>query len=311
MFGAFELRAPQFLINRFGKGSQRRGLLGAYLSGVFAGIVASPCVGPVLVAILTYASTQQSGFFGFTLLFTYAIGLGLIFIVLGASTELLKKIPRSGPWLEGTKFILGSLMLAGFFNYFRFLVNEHIFRVFLGLVLVTLASIYGAFLTPTGSKPNLIRKGLMQAILILGFAFIVVGLMKTSLFGNDSGTFQEINFDKNKIWQKLTDEALEEARRNGKPVIIDFFADWCAACLELEEKVFSTPAFLERTKNMVLLKMDATKESAELDRLKKKYGIVGLPTILFIDSQGNWLKNKTLTEFENETSFLRRIENLK
>ncbi len=309
MYGAFDIQMPHFITHRFGQGSKQKGFLGAYLSGLFAGIVASPCVGPVLVSILTFVSTQQSAVFGFFLLFLYAMGLGMIFIALGSSTELLRKLPRSGSWLETTKIILGSLMLIGFFYYFQFLVNDRIFQMFLGVTLVVLASLYGAFSKPTGKKLELVRKGIMQAVLILGISFIVIGFNKLSL--TPSATeYQDIKFNRDQLWKPFSEDALKQAQLEKKAVIVDFFADWCAACWELEEHVFSKPDFKERSKNMVLLKMDATKDSNELNDLKKKYAIVGLPTILFFDSSGNWIKAKTLTEFEKKENFFKRIEDL-
>ncbi len=311
MYGAFELQMPSFITQRFGQGPKQKGYLGAYLSGLFAGIVASPCVGPVLVSILTYVSTQQSSVFGFFLLFTYAMGMGLIFIVLGSSTELLRKLPRSGPWMETTKVILGTLMLVGFFYYFELLVPMRVFQSVLGVALVTLASLYGAFLKPGNKKRDLIRKGFMQAALILGFAFFVMGV--TGLDGKSGPNieFQDVKFNKDNLWKPFSESALEQAKLDKKTVIVDFFADWCAACWELEEKVFTTAEFRERAKNIVLLKMDATKDSTSLNELKKKYGIVGLPTILFFDSTGTWIKAKTLTEFENKDKFFKRIEDVK
>lgn len=311
MYGAFDLQMPNAITQRFGQGSKQKGYVGAYLSGLFAGVVASPCVGPVLVSILTYVSTQQSSLFGFFLLFTYAIGLGLIFIVLGSSTELMRKLPRSGPWMETTKVILGSLMLAGFFYYFELLVNVRIFHSALGIALVVLASLYGAFLKPAGKKRDLVRKGFMQSVLILGIAFFVMGITGLNPQSSTNTPFHEVKFDENNVWTPFSYEALDQAKSDKKTVIVDFFADWCAACWELEENVFRTPEFKDSTKNMVLLKMDATKNSTLLTELKKKYGIVGLPTILFFDSNGDWIKTKTLTEFENKDKFLKRLEDLK
>lgn len=308
MYGAFDLQMPNFITHRFSQGSKRKGYLGAYLSGLFAGIVASPCVGPVLVSILTYVSTQQSSVLGFFLLFTYAMGLGLIFIILGSSTELMRKLPRSGPWMETTKIILGSLMMVGFFYYFELLVSMRVFQALLGLTLVVLASLFGAFLKPSGRKRDLVKKGFMQALLILGFVFFVMGITGLSKTSLPSTEYQEVQFNKNNLWTPFSEQALSKAQQDKKIVIVDFFADWCAACWQLEEQVFSTPEFIERTKNMVLLKMDATKDSTSLNELKKRYGIVGLPTILFFDSNGVWVKSKTLTEFENKNKFFKRIE---
>lgn len=310
MYGVFDLQMPNAITQRFGKGPQQKGYIGAYLSGLFAGIVASPCVGPVLVSILTYVSTQQSSLFGFFLLFTYAMGLGLIFIILGSSTELMRKLPRSGPWMETTKVILGTLMLMGFFYYFELLVNIRIFQTVLGLTLVILASLYGAFLKTTGKKRDLVRKGFMQAVLVLGIAFVVMGVTGLSAKSGITSEFQDIKFNKENLWTPFSEEALIQAKLEKKAVIVDFFADWCAACWELEEHVFSTSEFKEQTKNMKLLKMDATKGSTVLNDLKKKYGIVGLPTILFFDSSGTWIKSKTLTEFENKDKFFQRIKDI-
>ncbi|MBL7544895.1 MAG: thioredoxin family protein [Bdellovibrionaceae bacterium] len=311
MYGVFELHMPNFITQRFGKGSKHKGYLGAFLSGLFAGIVASPCVGPVLVSILTFVSTRQSVLFGFFLLFTYALGLGLIFILLGSSTELTKKLPRSGPWLETTKFILGSLMLVGFFYYFDLLVTPFIFQVVLGLILVVLASLQGAFTKPSQKKLVLVRKGFMQAVLVLGFTLIVSGVYRQFFSPNQLSSYRDVQFNKSQIWTPYSDTALAQAQTDKKPVIIDFFAEWCEACLQLEEFVFSTPEFKDQTQNMRLLKFDATKNSPQLDSLRKKYGIVGLPSILFIDSNGNWIKAKTLTEFEKKEAFFKRIEDLK
>lgn len=311
MYGAFELQLPNFITQRFSQGSKQKGYAGAYLSGLFAGIVASPCVGPVLVAILTYVSTQQNAVFGFFLLFTYALGLGLIFIVLGVSTELTKKLPRSGPWLDTTKQILGSLMMIGFFYYLDLLIPLPYLFLVLGIFLIVFSSIFGAFSKPGAKKRELVRKGLMQAILILGFYFLVIGTDRLISPTTVAGTYQDIKFNKDKTWTPFSDDALKLAQTENKPVIIDFFADWCAACWDLEDKVFSTPEFLEKTKGWSLLKMDATKDSQILNELKKKYGIVGLPTILFFDSKGNWIKLKTLTEFETKEKFFKRIDGLK
>ncbi len=311
MYGAFDLQMPSYITQRFGQGPKQKGYLGAYLSGLFAGIVASPCVGPVLVSILTYVSTQQSSVFGFFLLFTYAMGMGLIFIILGSSTELLRKLPRSGPWMEITKVILGTLMLVGFFYYFELLVPMRVFQSVLGTALVTLASLHGAFLKPSSKKRDLVRKGFMQAVLILGFAFFVMGITGLDGKSGPGFEFQDVKFNKDNLWKPFTESALEQAKLDKKTVIVDFFADWCAACWELEEKVFTTAEFRERSKNIVLLKMDATKDSTSLNELKKKYKIVGLPTILFFDSSGTWIKAKTLTEFENKDKFFKRMEEIR
>lgn len=310
MYGAFDIQVPAFLRHKFGNGTKHTGFLGAYLSGLFAGLVASPCVGPVLVAILTYVSTQKNLIFGFFLLFTYAIGMGLIFLILGAFSELTKKLPRSGPWMEFMKFLLGSLMLTAFYYYLQFLISDRVYQIVLGIGLVILGSLYGTFMPiHNHRKRDYLRKGFMQTIFVLGLASLVFGvfdLNQLRISNNPVETHQA-----HSSWQAYSEEKLQSAMAKAKPIIIDFYADWCAACHELDKYVFSSLEFEEATKDFTLLKFDATKDSSDLSELKKKYQIKGLPTIIFYNAKGELLQNLTLTEFENKENFLKRLDKVK
>jgi thiol:disulfide interchange protein DsbD len=310
MYGAFDIQVPSFLRNKFGNGTKHTGFVGAYISGLFAGLVASPCVGPVLVAILTYVSTQKSPLFGFFLLFSYAIGMGLIFIVLGAFSELAKKLPRSGPWMEFMKFALGSLMLSAFYYYLQFLVSERVYQILLGSGLIILSSLYGTFMPILHPrKRDYLRKGMMQTIFVLGLASLVLGVFDlNSIRSGHADT--EVTVDRSN-WLPYSEENLTTAINSSKPIIVDFYADWCAACHELDKYVFSSSEFKMATSDFTLLKFDATKDSAVLTDLKKKYQIKGLPTIIFYNSKGELQQNLTLTEYEKKEVFLKRLENLK
>ncbi len=120
--------------------------------------------------------------------------------------------------------------------------------------------------------------------------------------GNSLNQIQQLN------WQPYSEETLAQAALDKKPVIIDFWADWCAACHELEEQTFTDSRVRAMAQNFVLLKFDATKESGELKYLKKKYNIQGLPTVIFINPSGVWIDALTLTQFEKPESFLKRME---
>ncbi len=309
MYGLFEIQVPAFLRNRLGRGKQKQSLGGAYLTGLFAGIVASPCVGPVLVAILTYVASTQNKMMGFLYLFTYALGLGLIFIALGLSNQLMKNLPRSGTWMNGFKFILGSLMLSAFYYYLDLLLPDRWYDLALGVGLITIASVYGAFLSPKGSALNHIRKGLMQALLIVGIGHVALSAfdLRPYIRGRISAS-DSLNKIQKLNWQPYSDELLAQATKDQKPVIIDFWADWCAACHELEEHTFSDARIRAMAGNYVLLKFDATKDSEQLRTLKKKYNIQGLPTVVFINLHGVWIDALTLTQFEKADAFLKRME---
>ncbi len=232
MWGVFELQVPAFIRNRFGLG-KKQGYLGIFSMGIIAGIVASPCVGPVLVSILTYVSTTKNTMTGFSLLFSYAMGLGLIFMMIGLFSQALTLLPKSGSWMNSIKFILGLLMMFAAVYYFR--------------------------LTLPQSK--------------------------------------NIQIQTQTQWQTYSEELLLEAKNKKMPVLIDFRADWCAACLELEEKTFSQAEFKTMTEGFMKLKVDATEEKPEVQKIIDQYQLKGLPTVMFINRNGEVLKDLSFTQF--------------
>ncbi|MFM6928063.1 MAG: protein-disulfide reductase DsbD family protein [Bdellovibrio sp.] len=310
MYGLYDLQVPAFLRNRLSNSKQNQSVVGVYLTGLFAGIVASPCIGPVLVGILTYVASTQNKLFGFLFLFVYALGLGLIFIVLGLSNQLVKSLPRSGPWMVWFKFILGTLMLSAFYYYLNLLLPVRWFDGSLGIGLVILASVYGAFLPAKGGGPaKHIQKGLMQAALLVGFGYLVLSVFDLRPYirgrvmaDNSINRIQMMN------WQPYSQAALDQAAKDRRPVIVDFWAEWCAACHELEEHTFTDPRVRAMAGNFTVLKFDATKDTPELKALKKKYNIQGLPTVLFFNPNGVWIDALTLMQFEPADKFLQRME---
>lgn len=310
MYGMFEIQVPAFIRNRFGRSHSKKGIAGIYLTGLFAGIVASPCVGPVLVGILTYVASTQNMTLGFLFLFVYALGLGLIFIALGLSNQLVKALPRSGPWMNFFKFVLGTLMLSAFYYYLNLLLPVRWFDAAMALGLISIGSIYGAFMPiPKKALLNFIHKGLMQAVLFIGFAYAAIAIfdLRPAIHGQITGT-SSLNQIQKLNWQPFSEEALAQAALDKKPVIIDFWADWCAACHELEERTFTDPRVRALASQFVLLKFDATKDSAELKVLKQKYNIRGLPTIIFHNPNGVWIDSLTLTQYEKAESFIERMK---
>lgn len=308
MYGLYDIQVPAWMRQKFGgKVSTRNQHLTTYLTGLFAGIVASPCVGPVLVTILAYVATHQNKVLGFFLLFTYALGLGLIFLALGLSNQLIRLLPRSGAWMNGVKFVLGSLMLSAFYYYLNLLLPARAFDAALGLGLVVIGSVFGAFKSVKKVSDGL-RKGLMMATLLVGVGFLSFGIFNLRPLV-EQRVITEGGIDPNlKLnWQPYSEDLLQKAAQEKKPVIIDFWAEWCAACHELEQFTFIDPKIRAMSQQFVLLKFDATKDSDQLRYLKAKYKIQGLPTVIFYNPQGVWLQGLTLTTFESAPKFLIRM----
>jgi thiol:disulfide interchange protein DsbD len=321
MYGLFEIQAPAFIRDRVGLAKTNSGYLGAFVTGIIAGVVASPCVGPVLVSVLAYIAKTQDRFLGFILLFTFALGMGVLFIVLGVSGTLLQRLPRAGGWMDGVKFIFGTTMIGMALNYIAPLTPMWIFRILLGLTVVLITSFFGAFApNPTLSPLGRIKKGLMFAAFLIGVVFAAIGILEragVSLFrpapalagsgsvNGEGGDFAE-PFPK-LAWQPFSDMALKNALKKKEPVIIDFYADWCAACKELERYTFIDPRIRGLSDQFTLLKVDATEDSPALEKLKNTYQVLGLPTMIFYDTKGGLRSDLTLTGFEEADKFLARM----
>lgn len=293
MWGAFELQVPAFIRNRFGTGKSH-GYVGAFFMGMVAGIVASPCVGPVLVSILSFVSTTQSALLGFTLLFTYALGLGLIFIAIGFSSQILKKLPRSGPWMEFTKFTLGLMMILVALYYLKFVIPMEYWLIVLGLTFLGISIWQGAF---NFQKKHPYRQGLFLLVFVASLTLTLASIFKreyiSPIFNNQTEDVTERAIK----WIPYSEAIMAQAKAENQPVILDFFAEWCAACHELEEKTYTNPEFVELSKQFKLVKIDATEDTPAVQEILEKYKIKGLPTVIFINKQGDILSELTFTQF--------------
>lgn len=252
MYGLFDLNFMQF---NFGGQSMLARLspkLRAFVIGLLSGLVASPCVGPVLIAMLAYVASTQNALIGFFLLFTFAWGFGILILILGTYSSLLLKIPKSGAWLNISKFVFGTSFLA--------------------------LSIFYA-----------------SPLLKKVWATTPISQMNTNTASS---------------WKTYSEEELVSARSKKKSVVIDFYADWCAACHELENFTFSNSKIDPLREKFLWLRVDATQDSAELTHLKQKYKVLGLPTVIFLDAQGTHQEELTLNTFEDADKFTKRLEKI-
>ncbi len=312
MYGLFEIQPPAFMRDKLGQGAGGKGIIASYLTGLAAGIVASPCVGPVLVSVLAHIATTQNVWLGLVLLFSFAMGMGILFIVLGTSSNLISKVPKAGPWMEVVKFVFGTTMVAMAIYYVMPVYPDWLVHALSGLALVLISSAYGAF-AAAESGTQQVKKGAALAGFVLGVLLLASGVLSragiqfaTSGGGGGSNAKSQVA---TLNWQKYSDAALEAALNEKRPVIIDFWAEWCGACHELVEKTFTDPRVREITQGFALFKIDATlADVPEVEALKKRYRVMGLPWLVFYDSQGVERKDLTLTGFEDADAFVERLQ---
>jgi thiol:disulfide interchange protein DsbD len=280
MFGAFELQLPsswQARLNHVGGA----GRAGAFAMGLVSGIVAAPCTGPVLAAALAFVAAKGSVAFGFGVMFTYALGMGVLFFLIGAFSVSL---PKSGPWMDGVKSAFGVALLAAAGVFLKgalpgakplFSAAPEAAFVAGGAAAlgVLLGALHGAF---DGAATRTFAKA-------AGVTLLVAAIV----YGAGAADARERRRSAEAFtWARDEAGALARAKTEGKPVILDFWAEWCVACKELDRTAWSDPRVREEAARFLAVKVDGTDDTPAFQALTAKYGIVGMPTVLFIDSRG-------------------------
>ncbi len=315
MFGVYYLRIPSFISDRLGTGT-RKGIIGVFAMGLVSGIVASPCIGPALASLLVYIASTGNKFMGFWMLFVFAWGLGVLLIVLGTFSGAIKALPKSGVWMETVERIFGLLLIGAALYYLRLIISESAFIIILGLFLIITAVFSGGFdrLTHESTAFQRARKAFGLIVFIFGTYFLVGHLMiKGLILPPFSATTpaQSVTTQEKINWVVSEEEGLRQARMEGKPAMIDFWASWCAACMEFEKITYNDPEVIKELKKFVNIKIDCTNTNdPKIKQLWEKYGIVGLPTIAFINKDGTVVSDKTITGFVNAEEFLRSLRSL-
>ncbi|HKB08323.1 MAG TPA: DUF255 domain-containing protein [Candidatus Polarisedimenticolia bacterium] len=295
MFGLFEIRLPG-AITRLGGG--RRGPVGALVMGLTMGLVAAPCIGPFVVGLLAFVGASGSPFLGFWLFFVMAIGMGLPNLVLGVFSGSLSTLPRSGEWLIYAKKVMGVGMLAVALYFLQPFLKDRVLGILI-VVFALIAGVYVGFVERTRLASRLfpVLKG------AIGVALIAAGIwVSMPLLSAREGP----------EWEHYTHEAFARASTSGRPILLDFYADWCLPCRELDRFTFSDAAVLEETRRFSLLKADLTQlESEQVRQIRDRFEVIGVPTLVFIDAQGNEHKDLRVYGFEDAQTLLARLRQVR
>jgi len=302
MLNAYQIKIPQWLLHKLSRVGGK-GFSGAFLMGLVAGVIAAPCTGPVLGAILALIARDQNLAWGIFLMGSFSLGLGLPFLALGTFSSAISHIPKSGAWMNAIKYIIGAIMLALCFYFlsqaFPVLNNLFIIIKKLNITILSLIISTSFFMLIFLSKYKIIR-----ALSALLCALIINSMFITNTKHDSSqNTWNIINNNNNNNINNL----LEQARKNSQPVIIDFYASWCVACRELSTAVFNNPEVRARLSEFLLIKIDASESFAMLNILNKRFNITGLPTLIILDRRGQERPHTRILGFVAAKEFLQRI----
>ncbi|WP_145600700.1 protein-disulfide reductase DsbD [Yersinia frederiksenii] len=304
MFGLYSLQLPSLLQTRLVQWSstQRGGsLAGVFAMGALAGLICSPCTTAPLSAILLYIAQSGNMLAGGGTLYLYALGMGIPLVIVTLFGN--KLLPRSGPWMQYVKEAFGFVILA-----LPVFLLERVLGDVWGLRLWSLLAIafFGwAFVLSLKAHSGWAR---VCQLLLLAALLIAARPLQDWAFGS-SAQQSEIKHLAFKQVADLPQLQAALAQAQGKPVMLDLYADWCVACKEFEKYTFSDEQVQRQLANTVLLQADVTANSAEHAALLKQLNVLGLPTILFFDAQGNEVSDARVTGFMNATEFLQHLQN--
>jgi thioredoxin:protein disulfide reductase len=290
MFGLWELRVPAWAT---GISGGRSGVGGALVMGFVVGLVAAPCIGPFVLGLLTYVGQREDVVLGFALFFALSLGLGLPYLLLGAFTGALERLPNSGAWMVGVRQFFGVLLiaLAGYFVR-PFLPVRWGDGLLAGLLVV--GGLYLLLVARPGNEQPWVDRFMRLA----SAGVLVAGVLLYPTRARTAGT--EL------AWQPYQESAVTQALASGQPVVLDFYADWCLPCKELDEKTFSRPEVAARLSGFARFKVDLTRNDPTSDALRTKFEVVGVPTIAFFRN-GREVIDARLTGFEPAREFLQRL----
>lgn len=315
MFGFYELQLPTALQSKLADTSNR--LHGGHLSGVFvmgalSAVIMGPCVAAPLAGALLYISQSHDAVLGGTALFVMALGMGAPLLLIGTSAGVL--LPKAGAWMDAVKKFFGVMLLALAIWIVQPLLPIGV-QMLLWALLLILSAAYLRVLDalPANAKGwQKLRKGVGLLLLLLGVAYLVGALSGARDILRPLGAIakSESAAGAPLPWTRIKDVAELDRRvanANGKIVLLDFYADWCVSCKEMERYTFSDAAVQAKLKRAILLQADVTANSEADKALLKRYDLFGPPAILLFDVQGKELADDRVVGYQDAQQFLKSL----
>ncbi len=328
MFGFYELKLPAFIENRILSASnQLKGgqLFGVFVMGLLSALIVSPCIAAPLAGALIYISQSQDVFLGGIALFALSIGMGVPLLLIGASAGQL--LPKAGGWMTSVRNFFGVLMLG---MAIWLIAPVILVSIQLGMW-ATLFIVIAVHLKALDNLPEHASsfakfcKGIAVILLISGVTFLLgavsggksvlqplSGFTRAAFTGNGLGPTNAAKTESTLAFTRIKTNAElgHYLSTSKKPVMLDFYADWCVACKEYEKFTFSDPTVKQLLKNTTLLQVDVTANSDEDKALMKRFMLFGPPGIIFFDQKGQEITAMKTVGYQNPKRFIRTLNEL-
>ena len=315
MFGAYELQLPsswQEKLNAMSNKQTSGSYLGVLAMGAISGLVASPCTTAPLTGILLFIAQSGDLVLGFSALYVLSLGMGIPLILFGITGG--KLLPKAGNWMNVVKVTFGFMMLAVAIMFVERLVTHFVTNIawaLLGLITFTY------FYVMNQNTPVSFFKGLRAFLIFIGlFVSAGYGYQTFNGIGHSNAQGQANNIvTAHPEFLKISsieefNQALAKANAQGQTVMLDLYADWCVACKEFEKYTFSDANVVKALSNSALMQIDFTDSSDTNLEFQERFSVLGLPTILFFDTQGQELETARVTGFMGAAPFAEHVNSL-
>jgi thiol:disulfide interchange protein DsbD len=265
--------------------------------GLTLGIVAAPCIGPFVIGLLSWIAAIGKIWFGFTVFFILSLGMGLPLFILALFSGSINQLPRSGEWLIWVKKLMGWILVGMAAYVIRPILSELLSIVIYSTIAAS-AGIHLGWLEKSSARSLAFRKfRQLVGISCLGFGMVIMGMF--------------ISRGPGVTWVSYNETVIDQAKGEGKPLILDFYAAWCTPCRELDSTTFHNPEVVALSSQFTMIKVDLTTEAnKKYQALIDAYDIKGVPTIIFIDAQGVERRELRLVDYMSAENFLKRMKTL-
>lgn len=309
MFGFYELKLPDALVTKVSSGTNRGGYIGVAIMGFLSALIVGPCVAAPLAGALVYIGQTGDAVLGGMALFSMSIGMGLPLIAVGVSAG--KFMPKPGAWMTMVSAVFGVMMLAVAIWMLEKILDPSIIMVMYSILGIGFSLYLGVF----EKDHHFFKHSIAMIIFIYSVALFIgflagyssmtkpLGFLNEAVLvqGTSKEQIKEARFVKVKSIEEL-DRVL--AKNQGKKILLDFSADWCTSCKELEDITFADTDVINKMSEFVLVRADVTENTDQEKALSKKYGVFGPPVLIFLDENTEIEKSKTIVGFIPPDEFL-------
>lgn len=292
-FGFWEFRLPPWLTRRASK--RYGGYFGSFFMGLTLGIVAAPCLGPFILGLLTYVARLASPWAGFLSFFVLSLGLGLPLAVLAYFSGAVDRLPLSGDWMVWIRKLMGWILVAMAVYMGRTLIPWELGKSALTALVAVGASLHLCWFDRSGLPIRgflLFKRGL--GVVLVAAAFVYFGAATHS--------------QPTVLWVPYEEPRMALALHEKKPLILDVYAEWCVPCRAMDRKIFADPEVVALSRKAVMMRLDLTRRQPSQEELLRKYGIKGVPTIVFFDSAGVEVRDLRAEAYLEKDDFLARFK---